>query len=149
MSNFADVLKLEIARLVRKELKGEVAALRKTVTGHRGEIAALKRGVKTLMLENKRLAKSLTPANSRADASKAEVVTNDGRRAKYSADGLLATRQKLGLTQAQIAQILGVSPLSISKWESGNVTPRKSQQDKVVSLRKVGKREVAKLLAAS
>lgn len=147
MSNFAGVLKQEIARLARKELKGEIAALRKAVTGHRSEIAALKRDVRTLLTENKRLTKALPPAKSASEVTGASAASSsDGRRAKYSAEGLLALRQKLGLTQAQMAKLVGVSGLSIYKWESGTVTPRQAQQEKVLALRKVGKRDVAKLL---
>lgn len=31
-------------------------------------------------------------------------------------------RQRLGLTQAQLAQLLGVHPMTVSKWERGDST---------------------------
>jgi len=147
MSNFAGVLKQEIARLVRKELKGEVAALRKAVNGHRREIAALMREFRSLLAENKRLAKAVTTAKSVSEESGDEnIASTDGRRAKHSAESLLAIRQKLGLAQTQIAKLIGVSGLSIYKWEPGKVTPCQAQQEKVCAVRTLRKREVTKLL---
>ncbi len=32
-------------------------------------------------------------------------------------------RRKLGLTQVQLAQLLGVHPLTVSKWERGLMSP--------------------------
>lgn len=58
-------------------------------------------------------------------------------------------RAKLGLTQAQMATLLGVSSLSVYKWESGQVEPREKQKAKVLALRGVGKREVVKMLEAA
>ena len=48
MSTFANSLKAEIARIARKELKDELAALRKSSSLQRSEIAALTRDVKAL-----------------------------------------------------------------------------------------------------
>ena len=36
-------------------------------------------------------------------------------------------RSSLGLTQAQLAQLLGVHPLTVSKWERGVATPTPHQ----------------------
>jgi DNA-binding transcriptional regulator YiaG len=139
-------LKKEIARVARKELKGEIGSLRKAVTTHRSEIAALKRDVKSLLSENKRMLKLVAKAPSQERAEAAEDAPQRGRRAKFTAEGLLALRQRLGLTQAQMAKVVGVSSLSIYKWESGQVVPRQSQQARVLELRNLGKRAVAKML---
>ncbi len=45
MPNIASVLKEEIARLVRKELRGETEGLKKTSSRYRSEIASLKRRI--------------------------------------------------------------------------------------------------------
>ncbi|MFM7699053.1 MAG: hypothetical protein ACKO5X_10510 [Limnohabitans sp.] len=42
MSTFANRLKAEIARISKKEIKAENIALKKTLSHHRSEIAALK-----------------------------------------------------------------------------------------------------------
>ena len=39
------------------------------------------------------------------------------------ADLVRATRQRLGLTQTQLAQLLGVSYQSVNRWENRQSTP--------------------------
>lgn len=148
MTTFAVSLKKEIARMARKELKSDIESLRKTAAGHRSEIAALKRELKALRDETKRQARQLKRVPGAVASSSDEVAPRRGRQARYSAEGFAAMRKKLGITQAQMGQVLGVSTLSVYKWESGQVTPRQTQQEKILALRKVGKRAVAKLLDA-
>jgi hypothetical protein len=52
MPNIASVLKSEIARVARKEVRGEIQSLKKAVGTYRSEIADLKR--RTKALERKR-----------------------------------------------------------------------------------------------
>ncbi len=152
---FADSLKKEISRLARKELKSDLGQLRKLVTSHRSEIAALKREVKSLQTENKALVKTVRSVNASKGVVKAEDAQSTtetqgarrGRKPTFSAESLKAMRQKLGLTQAQLGELMQVSTLSIYKWESGQSVPRAKQQEKIFSLRSVGKRAVAKVLA--
>lgn len=151
MATFADSLKHEIARVARKELKEELGSLRKSVAAHRSEIAALKREQKRLAAENKALARQskMNTGIAKAATESDETPKKRGRQVVYSAERLAAIKEKLGLTQAQMAQLLGVSSLSIYKWLKGEVEPREKQKEKVLALRTVGKREVARLLAAS
>lgn len=145
MNAFTQALKSEIARVARKELKDELSALRKAVTGHRSEIASLKREVKTLRSQLKAGAKRTQAAASPAEADESAA----GRRLRFSAQAFAAQRAKLGLSQAQMAQLLGVSTLSVYKWESGKVRPRAAQLERIASIRRLGKREAAARLAGA
>jgi len=58
MATFADSLKREIARVARKELKGEIAALRASLALQRSEISGLKKQLATFQAEIKRLARA-------------------------------------------------------------------------------------------
>ncbi|AOS78429.1 hypothetical protein Q5W_05330 [Hydrogenophaga sp. PBC] len=149
MTTFAVSLKKEIARMARKELKGDIESLRKTAAGHRSEIAALKRELKALRDETKRQARQLKRVPGAVATSTEEAAPRRGRQARYSAESFAAMRKKLGITQAQMGQVLGVSTLSVYKWESGQVMPRQTQQEKILALKKVGKRAVEKLLDAA
>lgn len=143
MNSLTHALKSEIARVARKELKAELLSLRKATTGHRSEIAALKREIKALQSQlksNTRAVKAVTPA-------KEEKAEKPGRKVRFTAEAFAAQRAKLGLTQAQLAQLLGVSGLSVYKWESGKVQPRAKQLELIASLRGLGKREAAARLA--
>jgi len=57
-------------------------------------------------------------------------------------------RTKLGLTQAQFGKLLGVSSLSVSKWErtQGTVTVRNRTLVALRRARGLGKREALKSL---
>ena len=55
MANIASLLKSEISRVARKEVRGEIAGLKKAVSSYRSEIAALKRRTLALEAELRRL----------------------------------------------------------------------------------------------
>lgn len=159
MSTIADALKQEIARVARKELKGEIAAVRKLTSAHRSEIAALKREVKALS----GLVKSLQKGLSRPVVSSRSATSKEAKEARapkelpakrrsvpsdFNAEQLAAHRAALGLTQAQMARLIGASSLSVYKWESGKVQPRAAQKEQIVAALKLGKRAVKAKLQA-
>ena len=45
-------------------------------------------------------------------------------------------RKDLGMTQAQLGQLMGVHPLTVSKWERGILKPSPHQQALLTSFRK-------------
>jgi DNA-binding transcriptional regulator YiaG len=141
MSSLIISLKSEIARVARKELKEELQALRKATTAHRSEIAALKRQVKSLASALKATTKA-----SRSSSKDTVVDEPSAPGIRFSAARLAALRAKLGITQAQMATLLGVSYLSVHKWEAGASKPRAAQLQKIAVVMKLGKREVQKAL---
>jgi len=62
MPNIGAVMRGEISRLCRREIRREIVVLRKTAATHRHEIAALKRRVQDLQGQAARLAKRRTEA---------------------------------------------------------------------------------------
>jgi DNA-binding transcriptional regulator YiaG len=142
MPNIGSVLKSEMSRVARKELRTETQQLKKTVTQYRGQIAQLRRRLQALEAQVKRLARG----GGRAVAAPAEEE-DDSPSLRFSAKGLAAQRKRLGLSAASIARILGVSALSVYKWESGKTRPRARQLEAIAGLRKMGKREATARLA--
>jgi len=138
MPNIATALKEEIARVSRKENRGETQKLKKASAQHRGDIAALKRRIQALEQQVKRLAK----AGGRKPAAQASQAP-EGASLRFSAGGLAKQRKRLGLSAASAAALMGVSALSVYKWESGKTRPRASQLPAIASLRKLSKREAA------
>jgi len=49
---------------------------------------------------------------------------------------VLGVRERLGLNQTQLAQLLGVHPLTVSKWERGLLTPSSHHETLLRSFRK-------------
>jgi transcriptional regulator with XRE-family HTH domain len=58
-------------------------------------------------------------------------------------------RQKLGFSQVQLAQLLGVHPLTVSKWERGLLSPTDHQSSLLDSFAKAqrSKRDVGEDVA--
>jgi DNA-binding transcriptional regulator YiaG len=56
-------------------------------------------------------------------------------------------RQKLGLSQRELAMLAGVTIGAIGLWEKGKFRPAMNKKAILVGLRKLGKRDVRKLLA--
>ena len=73
MPNIAAVLKAEIARVARKEVRGAVESLRKATSAHRSEVAALKRR----LLELERQVKKQTRTVPRARLAAAGAAAAD------------------------------------------------------------------------
>jgi DNA-binding XRE family transcriptional regulator len=141
MTTFASSLKKEIARVARKELRDEISALRKGSATHRSEIGELKRKLRSLETQVKELTRA-TPAAAPASKVPTEAPRGKpGRKVVFGAADFLALRQHLGFTQAQMGKLVGASSLSIYKWESGQVIPRAAQLEKILAIRKIGKRE--------
>jgi DNA-binding transcriptional regulator YiaG len=150
MSTFAASLKSEIARVARKELKDELLSLRKSATAHRSEIAALKRDVKALMVALRATQRAMPkPKAAPAKEQGAPTAREPKSQAQnFDAAAFAALRQSFGITQAQMATLVEASPLSVYKWESGKVTPRAAQLERIHVVMKMGKRAVANRLAA-
>ena len=142
MSNIGTFLKSEIARIARKEVRGETQQLKKQNAQYRSEIAALKRRLAGLEQQQKRQLKSA----SGSTAGEEESSSQKGFR--FSAKGLATRRQKLGLSARELGALLGVSAQSVYHWEQGKSRPRASQVQAISGLRRLGKREAVARLNA-
>lgn len=136
MPNLQSVLRDEIKRLARKEIRAEMEATRSAVSRYRREIADLKRKNSTL---ERRLAFLENRESERLKAGPAEEAPPEGSR--FSVRSLKAQRTRSGLSQGEYARLLGVSGSTIYNWESGKTKPGKKHLAALVELRGLGKRE--------
>lgn len=141
MPNLQSVLRQEIQRLARKEVRSELEATRKAVAQHRREIAELKRR-NTALDRTVRFLQSRESNRSRAGTSEAEPPAGT----RFSTRSLKAQRRKSGLSQEEYATLVGVSHSTIYNWESGSTKPGPRHLATLVSLRGIGKREASKRL---
>jgi ribosome-binding protein aMBF1 (putative translation factor) len=146
MPNIASLLKEEIARVSRKQLRSETEALKKANSAYRGQLAELKRRMQALEQQVKRLQKGQGGGRGAAAAASPDDEEGDGRTIRYSAKSLASQRRRLGLSAAALAKLLGVSALSVYKWESGNTRPRRKQIEAIAGLREMGRRDVQRKL---
>ena len=143
MTTFANQLKAEIARVAKKAGREETAALKKSSSHYRSEIAELKRRITALESAIAKLAKQARKP------SKANVLGEEKEKLRFRVDGFLTLRKKLGLSANEMGQLLGVSGQSIYKWEQGKAKPRASQLPAISAARKMGKKEALAKLANS
>jgi DNA-binding transcriptional regulator YiaG len=142
MPNIASILKSEISRVARKELRGEVLGLKKTLGACRTELTALKRRTQVLGQELRRLSKA---------SPKAAPVASDEeapQNLRFSAKGLASQRQRLGLSAHDCGLLVGASGKSIARWEGGEARPRAKHLPAIAALRTMGKKEATARLAA-
>jgi DNA-binding transcriptional regulator YiaG len=138
MANLGVVLKTEISRLARKEVRAELESLKKASSSYRREIAELKRQVIQLERGLRQASKSKAAAPD---------VSPESARVRFSAKGLQSLRAKLALSASDFGKLAGVSGQSIYHWEQGKSVPRKSQLPKLAALRSLGKKEARAKLA--
>jgi DNA-binding transcriptional regulator YiaG len=139
MANIASLLKSEISRIARKEVRAETQTLKKASAQYRSDIAALKRRV----AEQDRLIARLKKSKPVAAAERGE----DAPQRRFRADGFASLRKKLGLSAADMGKLLGVSLQTVYHWEKGQSRPRASQMQGIAEVRKLGKRGAAARLA--
>jgi DNA-binding transcriptional regulator YiaG len=142
MPNIASILKSEIARVARKEVRGETLGLKKVVVAYRTEIAALKRRTQALEQELRRLSK----VSAKVVPVVAEQVSS--KKLRFSAKSLASQRRRLGLSAEDCGLLVGSSGQSIYNWEQGKARPQAKHLSAIAALRSMGKREAAARLAS-
>jgi DNA-binding transcriptional regulator YiaG len=149
MPNIATVLKAEISRLARKELREETEGLKRTVAAQRKELAGVKARLQALEKLVQRLGKTpKTPRSEpRAPVSKAAVEGDAAQGLRFRAAGMASNRKRLGLSAADFALLVGTTGQSIYSWEAGKSKPRAEALKAIAALRHIGKREVEARLA--
>lgn len=135
MSNIGSMLKEEIARLARRELRGQVAGMRKASAQYRRHIAALKRQVATLESQ-------VALLRGRVLKQPAAAPDEGGhKRVRFAPKALRSQRNRLGLSAAEYGKLIGVSAQSVYNWEHATARPRGPQILRMAALRTMGKRE--------
>jgi DNA-binding transcriptional regulator YiaG len=133
--NIASVLKGEIARIARKEIRQEVEALKKADRQRRLQIAQLNKVIRELQQALKHAQRTTRP--EQAKPSKGETGA-----LRFSPGRLKAQRRKLGLSAEVFGRLVGVSALSVYNWEREKARPSAENLAAIASLRGLGKRAI-------
>ena len=135
MPNIGTLLKQEISRLSRREVRTQVGATKSATAQHRRHIAALKRQVTKLERQVSLLEQRVLGAPPVAPAS------SDAKRMRFVAKGLRSQRDRLGLSAADYGKLVGASAQSVYNWERGVTSPRPEQLTSLAAFRGISKRE--------
>jgi len=143
MSALLPVLRSEIRRLARSEGRQLTLSTRKLVTRHRRDLAALKRTITRL---EKTVALLTSKERERAAEGPAAASNGKETQLRFSPAWLRSHRNRLKLSAAEYAQLVGVSPLSIYAWEKGKARPRARQIGALHVVRKLKRRQALQQL---
>jgi DNA-binding transcriptional regulator YiaG len=136
-------IKAEILRLARREVRGAFLPLRREVRAMRLRLSGLSK--------NFALVDRVAKEKLREDESKKfqlEASTEEVKVSRLTPARISNLRKKLGLSQRELAVLTGVTIGAIGLWEKGKFRPAMNKKAILVGLRKLGKRDVKKLLAA-
>jgi len=150
MTAYSEAFQREVARVARKEVRGEISSLRKQSAQTRAEVTALRKTLKEAIAHIKHLEKAFNQMASSSRVTKveeAEQVEKGKRKRAFSAEALARKRSALGLSQQEMAALAGCSVVSLHRWEHGLAQPRAAQQDALKQVMAMGKREAAARLA--
>jgi DNA-binding transcriptional regulator YiaG len=141
MGKIENTLKAEITRLARKELRTAVGSLSKRVGELRQRISQLSKMVAKMDNAAARKTQGRMAEGQPQAASNVEI-----KAARITGRVIRNIRRKLGITQEKLALLLEVSPGAVAFWEQGRARPRGANKAAIVALRKLGRRDVRRLL---
>jgi DNA-binding transcriptional regulator YiaG len=141
MGKVEGIIKSEIVRLAKREIRKISVPLGQDVWSLKSAVSQLRKTVLALerfaALQKKELEKKKIPL----EATQEEVKIS-----RFSPRLIRSLRGQLGITQNELAVLAGVTVGAIHQWESGMFRPREEKKGLLVALRKLGRREVRRLL---
>lgn len=143
MSTLAQTIKDEIRRISRREIgralsnfRRDHIALKKRLAEQKSRIFAIEKANKELSKRQAAFGQDRVEAHSEPEAERVAVY----------ARGIKSLRRRLGLSQFDLARLVGMNRISIAQWEkkSGKITIRKPEVRKTLTeLKGMKKAEVA------
>ena len=141
MGKLEATIKSEIVRLAKREmhktlvpLDRDVRLLKSTVSQLRKTAMALER---LAAQQQKELKKRKIPL---------EVTPEEVKKSRFSPRLIRSLRKSLGISQKELAVLSGVTVGAAHLWEKGKFKPKDEKKAVMVGLRKLGRRDVRKLL---
>lgn len=145
MPNLSSLLKAEISRISRKEIKASVKSVKNSNADLKKNIADLKKRVLALESQIKKL-QPLFPAQEKADVSPEAM-----EKASFSSRNIKALRTRLGISQGDFAKLLGVSSQAVYMMENkgGKLRLRQNTIKKLLAIKDIGRKEAKRMLEES
>jgi DNA-binding transcriptional regulator YiaG len=141
MGKLDTILKSEIVRLSKREMRKVTVPLGRDVRSLKSTDSQLRRTVSLLEKVAARQESEMASERSRLQAAPEEV-----KKARFSPRLIRLLRKRLSITQRELAALAGVTVGAIYQWEQGLFEPRDDKKRALVALRKLGRREVKRLL---
>jgi len=141
MAKLESIIKSEITRLAKREVRSTFRPLRKEVWGLRLKLSNLFKNFTIL----DRLAKEAS--KSKSTEPKLEASAEEVKASRLTPGRIAGLRKKLGISQRELGLLAGATTGAVLSWEKGKFKPQGEKKAALVALRKVRKRDVRKMLA--
>jgi DNA-binding transcriptional regulator YiaG len=141
MGKLEATIKSEITRLATRELRKVSVPLKQDVRLLKNTVLQLRKAVLPLERFAAYQQKELAKREIRLEATPEEV-----KKSRLSPRLIRSLRKKLGITQKELAILAGVTVGAAHLWEKGKFEPKDEKKRVMVALRKLGRRNVRKLL---
>ena len=141
MGKVETTIKSEIIRLARRELRKVSGPMGRDVRSLRVTVSQLRKAVSGLERFAARRDNEILSQKEKLEAAPEEL-----EKSRFSPRLIRGLRKRLGITQKEFATLAGVTVGAIFQWEKGTFDPRDEKKALLVALRKLGRREVKKLL---
>lgn len=145
MATVAKVLQDEMRRMVRKEIRIELkrfreenVSMRKSIRGLKAQLAELQRSMK---VSASPVVRGMTEVRNSVSGSVS---------GRFSSDSIRRLRKRLGISQREMALLVGVSSQAVYLWEckGGKLRLRNDTRRALTKIKELGKREIRKELDA-
>ncbi len=141
MGKFEGIIKSEIVRLAKKEVRKTLIPLGRDVRSLKSTASQLRKTVLTLERLTAQQQKELGKRKVPLEATPEEV-----KKSRFSPALIRSLRKHLRISQKELAILAGVTVGAVALWEKGKFKPKDEKKGVIVALRKLGRREVRKLL---
>jgi DNA-binding transcriptional regulator YiaG len=141
MGKVEGVIKSEIVRLAKREVRKVSVPLGRDLRSLKSVVSQLRRTVLGLQRITTSQQKELGKGKRVLEAPAEEV-----KESRFSPRLIRSLRRHLGITQKELAVLTDVTVGAVHLWESGQFKPSMKKKAVMVALRKLGRREVKKLL---
>jgi DNA-binding transcriptional regulator YiaG len=141
MGKVEGIIKAEIVRLAKRELKKSFGPLSQDVRALKGTLYQLRKaviGLQRFMAQQEK--------ERRGQKVPLEAPPEEVKKARFSPRLIKSLRKHLGVTQREMATLAGVTVGAIYQWEKGIFEPRGEKKKILVALRRLRRREARKLL---
>jgi DNA-binding transcriptional regulator YiaG len=141
MAKFETMIKSEMVRLAKREVRKICVPLRSDVWSLKSAVSQLHKSVLILQRITASQQKELEKGKMLLEAPPEEV-----KESRFSPRLIKSLRGHLAITQKELAILTDVTVGAVHLWESGRFKPSMKKKAVMVALRKLGRREVRKLL---
>ena len=141
MGKVETTIRSEITRLAKREVRKISLPLSRDVRMLKGTMLHIRKAVQALERLAAKQQALLGKEKKQLEATPEEVGIS-----RFSPRLFRSLRKRLGISQKELATLVGVTVGAVHQWENGKFQPRDEKKGVLVALRKLGRREVRELL---